>query len=606
MTEPPLNLCLVDEDPVFRLGLRVWLDQRPEFHVLGEAATAEVTLHQLTEWQTSAINSSVDAGADAPSPTVDVVILDLGLGQGDPDQLPGLQLCGEIKRQFPQVSVLVLSAQGEPVLEAAAKHMGADGFGLRGLPVRDLARLIQRVAQTRANLASPEAEVSLPPQVEGPITYLHKSSLLQIDAAIADIEQQATQRLPYWYRLVLAGKYRELRAARWLIQQILPLSDENIFNQGSKPFVTPTASSAEKKSASFITQLGNQRMTSQRVASRGGAIIPISPTLPIVIGDVRSRVCEAVFRKLQFPFENRSDIPLELDILRADKARELLYTLLRSFESLLDDLQQAQVPPGQLVARSPAFLHDLWEAVIVDFFGRYYTPPIDGLEQPMVVVLQQDTAVIQAAILNRIPEVPTLLAHLLFETPLEIDGASYIATTPEALRRSQFLLENLLIQTGCAVLQPVLNRFADVESLKRNLYQRNVISTRDITRFRNDLSWRYRWDALVYEPKTIFESQHRLFVFTPQGIQTHRIYAPRQAELASLSGVPYIVTLALEARDALSPRVRAALSFVGSGVIFVLTEVIGRGIGLVGRGIFKGVGSAWRDSRLRQRQHDEM
>ena len=53
------------------------------------------------------------------------------------------------------------------------------------------------------------------------------------------------------------------------------------------------------------------------------------------------------------------------------------------------------------------------------------------------------------------------------------------------------------------------------------------------------------------------------------------------------------------------PRVRATLSLAGSTVVFVLTEIIGRGIGLIGRGIVKGVGSTWQDIRFRQRQRDE-
>jgi hypothetical protein len=31
--------------------------------------------------------------------------------------------------------------------------------------------------------------------------------------------------------------------------------------------------------------------------------------------------------------------------------------------------------------------------------------------------------------------------------------------------------------------------------------------------------------------------------------------------------------------------------------VYVLTEIIGRGIGLVGRGILKGVGTMWQDNR---------
>jgi hypothetical protein len=150
-------------------------------------------------------------------------------------------------------------------------------------------------------------------------------------------------------------------------------------------------------------------------------------------------------------------------------------------------------------------------------------------------------------------------------------------------------------------MQPLLNRFAEVESFKRNLYQRRLMSSRDIARFRNDLSWRYRWQRWVLEPKAIFESEQPLFTLSPQGVTLETIYAPRQAELETLSGTQYALTLVLEARDAIAPRVRNAVALVGSGLVYVLTEVVGRGIGLVGRGIIKGIGSAWQDSRPRSR-----
>jgi len=587
----PLALFLIDEDPVFRLGLRIWLEQRSEFQVVGEAATATEAIQQIATIQRTAAETATDAAVAAPTPAIDLVILDIGLGQGSPDQIAGLALCGEIKQQFPQLMILVLSVRDEPVIQAAARQMGASGFGQRSLPVRELVRLIQQVAVGQDTLTDVAQDVAIPPPVEGPIAALRRSSCQQIDAAMTEIEQAATAPLPYWYRLVLAGKYRELRAARWVVQQLL--------REPGQTAAVPTAG------ASSPVRAGRDRPAPLPVPASGEALVNAPSPIPVAVNDVRSRVCEAVFRKLQFPLDNRSDMPLEIDILRTDKSRELLYTVLRSFEEQLDDLQQAQLPPGQLVEKAPTLLHDLWETVITDFFGRYYTPPIEGLEQPMVDALRQDAAIVQAAILNRIPQVPALLSHLLFQSSLEVEGAAYVATTPEALRRSQFLLENLLLQVACAVMQPVLDRFADVEFLKRSLYQRRILSTRDVTRFRNDLSWRYRWDEWVNTPKAVFESQYRLLALTPEGIRTHRIYAPRREELEALSGVQYALTLALEARDAIAPRLRTALSFIGSGAVFVLTEVIGRGIGLIGRGIFKGVGSAWQDSRFRQRQQDE-
>ncbi len=97
------------------------------------------------------------------------------------------------------------------------------------------------------------------------------------------------------------------------------------------------------------------------------------------------------------------------------------------------------------------------------------------------------------------------------------------------------------------------------------------------------------------EPKNIFESQYQLFTLTGRGIKQTTIYAPRTSELEQLTGLPYIVTLALETRDAIAPRLRSAISFAGNSVVYVLTEVIGRGIGLIGRGVIKGLGNVWVD-----------
>jgi DNA-binding NarL/FixJ family response regulator len=64
MTAPLLNLFLVDEDPVFRMGLRIWLEQRPEFAIAGEASTGEDTLAQVTRLRAAAASAATDAGAD--------------------------------------------------------------------------------------------------------------------------------------------------------------------------------------------------------------------------------------------------------------------------------------------------------------------------------------------------------------------------------------------------------------------------------------------------------------------------------------------------------------------------------------------------------------
>ena len=50
------------------------------------------------------------------------------------------------------------------------------------------------------------------------------------------------------------------------------------------------------------------------------------------------------------------------------------------------------------------------------------------------------------------------------------------------------------------------------------------------------------------------------------------------------------VALLLETRDALAPQVQAVVQRLGDLAVVLLTQVLGRAIGLVGRGIAQGMG----------------
>ena len=123
-------------------------------------------------------------------------------------------------------------------------------------------------------------------------------------------------------------------------------------------------------------------------------------------------------------------------------------------------------------------------------------------------------------------------------------------------------------------------------------------TSREITRFRNNLSWRYRLSQLLDEPKAIFESRYNLFVLSDTGIKQISIYAPRRQELEQLRGMQLIVTLAYEIRDAIAPRLRATIAWIGRGSVYILTQVLGRSIGLVARGVIQGIGSSIQDTRF--------
>lgn len=625
---PPYRLMLIDEDPVFRLGIRVWLERYADLSLIAEVETGEAALEYLEDALSDSLEHPSESGVIALV-APDLVVLEMELGRSHPDRIPGLTLCQHLKTKYPTLRVLMLSASPEPLLSAAAQQAGATGYCPKTVEPESLANILRRVADGRSffgNAAStsysplptaptphvPTSQLS-PPRRPAPLSRfrrnLRQSGLQQIEAALAEVNAELRQlELSLVDRAILAGRQRELRAARKLIGWMLatPSLTEDRARQSSQ------GTGSQGTSSQVINSQGTgSQSASLQIMSRSGGeerSLPTTSDLMInassesAISKVRLEAVlfDAVLEKLHNSLENGTETPMETDILREEKKRELFYLILRQLENFLDELRYSEVQPEQLEPKRSSILLDLWQAATTEFFGKYYAIAVDGRSVEVVETLLQDEAIVQLEILDKIPGVVDLLKHLLFQMPLAVDSVPYAPGNPEAMSRAEVLTENLLIQLANAVIQPLLNHFASIEGIKQNLYSRKLLSSREIERFRNDLSWKYRIEKYFREPQNIFESQYSIHVFSWKGIQKTSIYAPRSPELNQLSGVQLAVTLALETRDAIAPRLRTAVSWAGNSVIYVLTEVVGRGLGLVGRGILKGLGNAWQDPRLKR------
>ncbi len=395
---------------------------------------------------------------------------------------------------------------------------------------------------------------------------------------IRDLEDAS---LSWWEWAVLTGQLREINAAQHLVEVIL-----------AAPHVPPTMTSEPLTQDPFPS--------GRSLALRRSELLTLNPNAFATDPDfqtIKSIVLDRLVEKLSLPLTNQTNTPLEIDILKPVKKQELFLIVLKQFETLLDELRFSQVMRSQLSLRRSQLLQDLWQNAITDFLGKYRTLPSgiqNGLDATsataIVPQLLEEAPIISSAILSRVPLFVELVDHLLFHSDLVIDQQVYPVGSSEAILQCEAILGNLVLQVSNAVIQPLINRFSAVDELRRDFFDRRWLSTREIERFRNALSWKYRVQQWVMEPTDIFESQYRLLVFSEVGLQYRTLYAARDPELKTLSGVPLIVTLALETRDAIAPPLQAAATFLGRGVVFVLTQIIGRSIGLVGRGVLQGVG----------------
>lgn len=565
-------VLLVEADEIARLGLRTWLSDRPEIRWVAEATTPEDARSQLEG-----------------NPPQAIVTGELTVA---------LRLCRDLAERHEAEPAEPTTAGDTPVLLwcrpltpaqlRLARQSGVRGYCAKGTPPEELLASLQaaiagkpvwQAPQRRTEREgevwldrTPDASGSPPAPIPG-LQYIE----LELDRLTEGLR---SPNLTLLDRAIARGRQRELRAARWILRQLR-----------SRPRRRPHPPAAET-------------VTSGRSPNWDeGAIVPSpsgamerpeandNPPVDLDPRDLQALLFDATADKLQSSLRNQSDIPLEIDLFRGEKKRELLATVLRQFELLLLELRSSRVTGDRLLEQRSRVMEDLWRETTLEFFGRYYTLVFEGRSLELTDILLQDAEVVRAAILERVPFWDELLSHLLFATPLAVDDRICPFGSPEATLRAEYLLHNLAIGVANAVVQPLLDNVADVEVLKREFYDRRFLSTRDIEKFRNDLSWKYRWETYIDEPRAIYESRFWLFVLTERGIRRISVYAPRRRELQQLSGARQAVTLLLEGRDALTPRLRSVVTWVGNGLVYVLTQVLGRGIGLIGRGVLENLGN---------------
>lgn len=561
MSDRPIKILLIDNDPIFSLGLATALASFDDLQIIARVALAADAIERLNQ--------------ELP----DIVIL-------EPTIKEGWLLSGQIKQAYPNLPILLVSATSDTEQLLAAQASGVEGYLAKGRAIDELVQGLRRLVagetlwQSTIPLGSDRA-LAKPVRQQSWLLRTGLSGLAQIEESLAQVNahlDNAQLSLLDW--LYWSGRRRELLASRWLVSQLVPAE-----------FIVVS----EALPNSQTLQLSGDRPISPLTlpASR-----PASDLLAIP-SDSSTTAFDNTLAKIELGIENRTGIPLEIDILQAEKKQELFYLVLDRFRKIIEELRFLEVRREELPQKRALVLRDLLDSSLLNFFSQYYT--LIGLNNEKIAeVLSLDSSLTQVEVLERIPCVIDLLDYFLYEDSLKVDNVFYRFESPEAIARAEYILQNLINQIANGVMQIILNNFSETEIIKQNLYQEKYLSSREIAQFRNNLSWRYRQDKYFEEPRNIFESKYRLFVLNGSRLKTIYIYASRQEELVRLRGIPWLVTIGFELRDAMAPRLRAVIALVGNAAVYVLTNVIGRAIGLVGRGIVQGVGNSLQDTRYRK------
>jgi two-component system invasion response regulator UvrY len=162
----PIRVLIVDDHAILRAGVREMLADEEDLQVVGEAGSAEEAL-QL-------INSGTE---------VDVVILDVTLpGQS------GIELLKTLRRDRPDLQILVLSMHPERSFAVRLMRAGANGYVPKMIVPEELVRAVRAVGSGRRYITPIVAELlasEAAAEEDGPLHNRLSERELQVFTRIA-------------------------------------------------------------------------------------------------------------------------------------------------------------------------------------------------------------------------------------------------------------------------------------------------------------------------------------------------------------------------------------------------------------------------------------
>ena len=136
-----IKVLLVDDHALVRRGFRLMLDDDAEIEVAAEASDGEEAIKLTEKIQPR------------------VIVMDCALPKMD-----GMEATRRIKKQWPEIAILMLSMHSEDTWVRLALESGANGYILKSAVDLDLADAIKRVAAGNTVL---DPKVSLPAVLKG-------------------------------------------------------------------------------------------------------------------------------------------------------------------------------------------------------------------------------------------------------------------------------------------------------------------------------------------------------------------------------------------------------------------------------------------------------
>ncbi len=390
------------------------------------------------------------------------------------------------------------------------------------------------------------------------------SGLKQIDSEINNIFRYLNyENTPKLYKFILKGRLRELITAKSLLiflwGNTLEINSNNVFSD------FPKSDLKTKDDTIFIKNKNSLD------------------------------IWEIIYNRL---LKKYSSIKIDIDLknpdliltgLKEEYINKLLTNILSELNKLIKNTYEKK---GEYFEEEEfiSLISELKKNTLLNIEDSYFRVKKDNDSISLNKFLSENIPTIEDD--SESHNVELFFKPIVNNQPLNFEGRIFPLYETESFKLVEEIISNWAIRTCNNIASEIFNLCSIHPELRVNLINNKLISTRNFERFRNNINNYNRWHNNIRMPIKFYESKREYIDIIDNKLIRFYKNENREKDLKNLEWFQRQVTLVIEIRDALAPQLEIVVRYAGNIIVTILTRVVGKSIGLIGKGILQGMGRA--------------